>query len=350
MNNTVRILCLMFFGAAERMRVWNKLAVQIENRMSLDDSLMQLYRHAKETKSPHKEIFEHILKTIAHGHTLGEALKKAATPDEITLIDSAQTSGRLAEGLRFASKVLDAKIKIRKSLVDNLTSPVLMLFACLFMLVLISVEVIPQLAMVSDPETWEGSSWLLYVICSFVTSPLGIGLGVFAAIAFVFICLSFSRLTGPVRRILDNYLPWSIYRMSVGTGWLYTISIRMSAGHQLAKILESMLQTPSRYLREIVSEILKHSRHGEHFGFALSKSGMNFPSREVVDDLLIYASMPGFQDQLVKLADSWLTQGIQEVQKLAGKIGTTVYLVIIAQMALVALVASNFQNQVQMGM
>ncbi|MBR3665379.1 MAG: type II secretion system F family protein [Lachnospiraceae bacterium] len=350
MTTTVRILCLMFFGAAERQRVWNKLSVQIDNRMSLDDSLVQLYRHAKETKSPLEEIYDHILKTIARGHTLGEALKNAATMDEITLINSAQTSGKLAEGLKFAAKVLDAKGKIKKALLENLTSPILMFIACLAMLILISVQVIPQLAMVSDPSTWEGSSWLLYTICSFVTSPFGIGFGIFLLVALVLICISFTRCTGRLRRFLDNHLPWSIYRMSVGTGWLYTISIRMSAGHQLAKILESMAQTPSRYLREIVNEILKHSRHGENFGFALTKSGMNFPSKEVVDDLQIYASMPGFQDQLIKLADTWLNQGVVEVQKLASKIGTAVYLIIIAQMALVSLVASNFQDQVQMGM
>ena len=137
--------------------------------------------------------------------------------------------------------------------------------------------------------------------------------------------------------------------MTVGTGWLYTIAIRMSAGHPLANILKTMQEYTTPYLREIVGAIYEHSQHGENFGLALQASKMNFPSKDIVNELRIYAMTPNFQKDLMSMAETWLEQGVEEVQRLAGKIGNFVYILIILQVSLVAFVARNFQSQVNMG-
>ena len=144
-------------------------------------------------------------------------------------------------------------------------------------------------------------------------------------------------------------IPWSIYRLTVGTVWLYTIATRMSAGHQLSQILESMRNSATPYLGEILDGILRQSRHGGDFGYALQASGMDFPSREIVGDLRVYARMPGFQQHLMEIADSWLDEGIAAVAGASKKLSLFVNLLIFGQMALVALVAGGFQNQIHIG-
>ena len=218
------------------------------------------------------------------------------------------------------------------------------------MLVMISVQVMPQLVMVADPKTWTGASYLLYVLSQFVGSWVGVLTGICFLAALVAICLSFPFWTGSLRRLADRCIPWSIYRLSVGTVWLYTIATRMQAGQQLSQILAGMVkQKSSPYLREIVAAILRHSRHGEDFGSALQASGMDFPSREIVDDLRIYARMPGFQAHIMEIADTRITEGAERVAGYARVIGVVVHLLVMAQLVLVAIVGTTFQDQIQTG-
>lgn len=343
------IIAAVWFGPDVRMRVWKKLATQISNRMSLEDALMRLLEHARENNSPLADIYSQILKTYRKGTPFGQTLKGYASQEEILLIFSAQSSARLTEGLKLAARVLEARSVMRKSLYANLTAPCLYLLACIAMLILISVQVVPQLTMVSDPEGWTGATRLMYLVASFISSWAGIMCGLFLLFALAAIFLSFRLWTGRLRRLADRVIPWSIYRMTVGTVWLFTIATRMQAGHQLSLILQDMVRDASPYMREIVQAVLRHSRHGEDFGRSLQDSGMNFPSREIVDDLLIYSRMPGFQSHIMDIADVWIVQGQENVARYAQIIGVCVQVLVIAQLALVAIVGSTFQDQIQTG-
>lgn len=349
MKATVKILALLWFGPSVRMRTWNKLATQIKNRMSLEDALRRLHQQAKERKSPLEEVYGHILFIVAHGQTLGQALEGLASREEIMLIGSAQESGQLIQGFGLAEKILKAQGVIRKSLVTSLMTPCMLFLACIAMLVMIALQVMPQLAMISDPEKWTGASWFLYALSDFVGSRAGAFSGIAFVILVIAVCLSFSRWTGSLRRVADRCIPWSIYRLSVGTGWLYTVATRMQAGHQLSQILAGMMHGASPYLREVVGAILDHSREGANFGKALLASGMEFPSREIVDDLCIYAEEPGFQRHVMEIADGWLVEGTEAVVSHAQKIGTAMWLLIIGLLVLITVVAMGFQNQIQTG-
>lgn len=345
----VRILAALWFGPDVRLRVWNKLATQIRNRMSLEDALLRLRDHAVESRSPLADVYAHILKTFRSGTPFGQTLRGLASQEEIMLIASAQSSARLTEGLQLAGKVLQAKAAMRKSLYANLTAPCLYFLACIAMLAVIALQVMPQLVLVSDPSTWTGANRFLYVISEFVGSWAGIFTGILLLAALVAVILSFRLWTGPLRRVADRMIPWSIYRLTVGTVWLYTIATRMRAGHQLSLILEDMTKGSSPYLREIVHAVLRHSRHGEDFGRSLQASGMRFPSQEIVDDLRIYSQMPNFQAHVMDIADAWIVEGQENVARYAQMIGVFVQLLVIGQLALVAIVGSTFQDQIRMG-
>ena len=48
-------------------------------------------------------------------------------------------------------------------------------------------------------------------------------------------------------------------------------------------------------------------------GEALRNSGYGFPSRELVDDLCVYAEYKGFSQALKTLADEWLEDGVEAI-------------------------------------
>ena len=349
----VGILGRLSFGPRVRAQVWKQLGRLLENRMRLADALALLREQAERRGSPRADVYAHILRTLGAGRTLGQALEGGfASREEILLISFAQDSSRLPGGLALAASVLEAREKILKCLWGALAYPLVLLLLIVAMMVIVAERVMPQLALLLNPETWSGAPYLLYLQSAFVVSWQGVFCALAVVAGVVVIVLSFSRWTGPGRRLADKVMPWSMYRLTVGTLWLYAVATRMSAGHQISGILRDMATDSgtSPYLREIVRRILDCSGKGEDFGQALKNSGMGFPSEDLVDTLAVYSRMPDFQQHIIELADGWLADGIETIQRLAGKLKVSVFVLIISELCLVALAIGGLQSQFQGGL
>ena len=101
---SLRLIARLFFGVAVRARVWKKLSTQLNNRMKLEESLHMLHAQMLERRSPLAELYKHMLTVTGTGLPLGTALEGQASKEEVTLITTAQSAGRLAEGLEMAAK------------------------------------------------------------------------------------------------------------------------------------------------------------------------------------------------------------------------------------------------------
>lgn len=347
------IFAKLLFTSKTRARVWKQLSRLLRNRMRMTEALALFREQAERRRSPLAGVYEHILRVLGSGHTLGEALEGGlASREEILLISFAQDSSRLAGGLELAGKVLEAKETIRGSLLSALAYPFVLFLLIIVMMVIVAERVMPQLAMLSNPATWQGAPYLLWLQSCFVASWAGVFCGLSLIFLALLTILSFPRWTGPMRRMADRVLPWSIYRLTVGTLWLYAVATRMRAGHQISAILRSMATDPGTtpYLREIVEKILANSGQGEDFGQALKNSGMEFPSLELADTLAIYSRMPDFQHHIVELADGWLADGIEQIRRLAGKLKIFMFVMVIAELCLVAMAVGGLQSQFSGGM
>jgi type II secretory pathway component PulF len=158
---------------------------------------------------------------------------------------------------------------------------------------------------------------------------------------------SLPNWTGELRIRADRFPPWSVYRLTVGVVWLYTLSIFMRSKIQISHIFNDMLSSEAStpYLRERVQAILENSHEGESFGDALHASGMNFPDAVLVDDLRVYAKLPGFQKKLSELAQDWLTEGVELIQKRAKRINAGCVIFLIMSILGLGLAAISLQSQ-----
>lgn len=342
------ILAKMSFGTRARMQAWRQIAGMLKNRVKLADAVKMLRNQAEQRKSPRARIYSSILRAIGQGQTLGQALSGGiASREEVLLIGSSQESKRLQEGLMLAAKVLDARGKIMGNLVDSLTYPLTLFILVIVLMVIVATQVMPQLAMISNPDDWKGALRFLYLQSMFVTSWAGTTLLVGFLVILALVAFSFQHWTGPWRRIADKYIPWSVYRLIVGTLWLYAVATRMSTGHQISQILESMAQDPetSPYLKDVLRRILEHSRKGEDFAKALKASGTNFPSLEIVDLLSIYSMMRDFQHHIIQLADDWLEEGRESVQRLVAKVRALALMLVVLELCSVVFAINELQGQ-----
>jgi type II secretory pathway component PulF len=90
-------------------------------------------------------------------------------------------------------------------------------------------------------------------------------------------------------------------------------SALQSAGVTVEKSLLRLSGMSQPWLRERLDGALLGVRSGLNCGEALRNAGYVFPSREVIDDLCVYAEHKGFSEALKLLAAEWMEEGVETI-------------------------------------
>lgn len=347
----IDFLTRLSFGNARRKKTWKKIATQLRYNVPLNLAFKMLTAQYKKRKNYLLgDMFEKVLINYEHAKNLTTAFVGYAPFDELMLIESAESSGNLAQGFELAVKVVEAKVKIRKALVSALAYPLMLFLLVIVLLIVISTMVIPNFALISDPNTWQGTAYALYLISDLISSPLGVSVGIAFLLFICCIIYSLSHLTGELRTKLDKFPPYSLYRLTVGATWLFTFSTLMKAGKLQIDILENMVksETSSAYLKDRVQRILDNFI-GKKFGEALSLAGMDFPEAELVDDLKVYSELPAFEEKLYTIADEWFEEGIEKIQESAQIFNAICLILITACIGSIIIAFQAIQQSIQQG-
>src|SRR5262249_30985073 len=76
------------------------------------------------------------------------------------------------------------------------------------------------------------------------------------------------------------------------------------------------LATDARpWLRQRIEDMLFGVKSGLNVGEAMKNTGYRFPSREIVDDLCVYAEYKGFAEALKVLAEEWMDEGVRTIEQ-----------------------------------
>ena len=344
-------LARLSFGKAVRQRSWKKLAAQTRHGLSLEGSLRQMYQRAEAQGSPLGRVWLDVLQQMDAGHSLGVALASFVPVDEIMLISSGQQSGQLPEGLDLAVRLLDARRKITSAVVGAVAMPLLLFVLSLALLVFVAVYFVPDLAQLSDPDTWVDSARTLHLFSAALATPPGLGICVLLGLSPVGLLAALPLWTGPLRTRLDKYPPFSLYRLTVGSVWLFSLATLMRAGRPIGTVLDAMLDMRlSPWLRERIQAVREVYEGGKGLGEALHETRLGFPDPEIIDDLRVYATLPGFDDQLYALASDWMRDGVEYIEQQAAVLKTLCYILISLLIGWIVIGMNSIQNQLMSGM
>lgn len=323
----MNLLTKLAFNNAFRKKLWAKIATQLKYGVPLLIILKNLKEQYK-NNGMLGNIFEDIYEKFKE-KGLSYALKNYVPYDELMLIESSESGGKLYSGFELAERIVEAKSTIKKAIRAALAYPSFLFALLIVMLLMVAFVLIPSFEGISDPAAWRGFGYVLYLTASFLGSVYGAIFGIFCILGIGFMFYSFPNYTGEYRTLLDKFPPYSIYRMIVGSTWLFTFSSLMKAGRQQADILESMknseISTP--YLKDRIEKILENFGK-KKFGDALLLANTGFPDEEIINDLKTYAELPEFEDKLYKISEDWIKQGQEKLTEQA-KIVQTACLVLI---------------------
>jgi type II secretory pathway component PulF len=336
------------FDTEARKKLWKKFSVNAKYGISHYIILEHLLRRAREKKRGIAFLYEKMLRSRDYGVKLATALTGFVPAEEIQLILAGEEGNAHSENFMLASQLAANKTQIKKSVISACGYPFFLLTLSILLLLLISIQIIPQFAETLPPERWEGAAAYLYKVASFVNSAAGLFTGLILLGMCLAIYLSFPRWTGHWRKKIDSFGPWGVYRLIVGSSWLFSFATLMRAGIQINSILTRMMSSPdcTPYLRERLAAILHHYNHGIGFGPSLLACEMNFPSEETVDDIQAYAGLPNFEFQLFEIAQDRMEGDIEQIQFQMKKINMALMFFVALEIG--ALIAAVFSIQQQM--
>lgn len=309
-------LIRLVFNSSIRKKIWARIATQLKYNVPLLIVFKNLREQYKKNAALY-ELFDDVCTEYESAKNLAKSLGKYAPYDEIMLIESCESNGKLHEGFELAERIIIAKKNIKSAVKAAVAYPGFLFLLLTAILLTASLVLIPAFKEISDPENWQGMGYVLYVVSEFLNSVYGILSGIGLVLFIVLLCYSFPNYTGAYRVKLDKIPPYSVYRMVVGSTWLFTFSSLMKAGKQQVDILKSMANSEicTPYLQTRMQTILEHFRDGNKFGDALVLAQTGFPDEELINDLKVYSDLPGFEEKLYKISEDWITQGEEKLKE-----------------------------------
>jgi type II secretory pathway component PulF len=303
-------------GPQQRLRLYRKIEKMLSNGLPLlrvlEELELRASRDGRKPNQPEAILLGEWRRVVQNGGGLAEGMEGWVPSAEQMIVMAGEQSGRTEAALRSVTAIVLSGRKIRNAVVGGLAYPLALFAMTLAYLYLFGTRLIPQFAAIEDPERWHGSARMLYQLSQFVRNWMVQCVLVLIAV-FALLLYSLPRWRGRVRNWLDEFPPYSIYRLMAGASFLTAFASMQTAGFTVEKSLMRLSANAKPWLRERIEDMLFGVKSGLNVGEAMRNAGYHFPSREIVEDLCVYAQYKGFGDALTTLADEWVETGVERV-------------------------------------
>lgn len=314
--NLNRAFMKMQFGFKKRMRIYRKLSKYQTNSVPLAQALDEMYAFAKESgrsAAVDAMVLDEWRKSYANGRGIAPAMAGWVPLSERLIIAGGEASGKLPMALDRAIHISSSAAKIKNALIAGLLYPILLFSLSIGFLWMFGVNVIPAFEEVLPREQWVGVGAQMAVLSDFVINWLPATL-ITLLIGLVAVVYSIPRWKKGLRVKFDNYPPYSLYRLIVGSGFLITLAGMLKSGIAESQAIEIMARNASPWYRERLLKTLRLINEGRPLGDALHETKYNFPDRESVNDLRTYSKQSNVDEALEIIANEWLEDSVVAVQ------------------------------------
>ncbi|EHG2955318.1 hypothetical protein J3704_004151 [Salmonella enterica subsp. diarizonae serovar 61:z52:z53] len=340
----------LLFSNKAKIRFYNNIAMLLENRVQIVDSIAQLLtimEKGNRNSSTEAKVARSCYNAMVEGLSFSEGLQDWVTPSELAIISAGEISGTLDKALHDVINLINSLGKIRSALTGAIVYPVVLIIMLSVLLHIISDSLVPKLAAVSSPETWEGAAYALYKLAGW-TSSYGVIMLIGLIIGVIYIVISLPLMTGKIRIWLDKIPPWSLYKDINGCVFLLNLSMLLKSGvrlHECFEILQSRAE--SKWLSSRLVEISNGISDGLSLGEAMDESPYTFPDEESICYMQLLCNMSGFERALGSFAAHWLENTVMKVKKAAASFLLMAIIAMGCTLGLVVQAISGIESAIQ---
>jgi type II secretory pathway component PulF len=251
------------------------LAAALEDKIPIFTILKGYEARARRRDPSSASMYRAMMKAMQAGG-LSVALRPILVSSELIMLDAIQNSGdaALSKGLYFMSEMSGKLDHMNDVMRRAVTYPLMMLCLTITMIVAFSLYAVPLIESLLPLDKWPPAGKALYAV-SYAVRHYG-----FYMLGGVVVCLavflkSLATWQSPLRRKLDNFIPYSVYRTYTSAMLIVSISSLMRTGVSLRASLERAMKFSSPWLRWHLREVMRamSSDSANKFGSAF-KTGM----------------------------------------------------------------------------
>ena len=333
----------------KRMATIRKLASLLRNDFTLMDALGRLEmiesNNGKNPNEPFAIVMREWQKNLERGMSFSDATRDWLPVDETLLVTSGNISS-LVIALENTVRVVESESRINRAMRSAIAYPLFLLVLTYGIVIMVGLYLVPPLIEVAGADVvWRGTAGGLIALYNFTIKYWYIFSGVFFGVFFV-VWLSLANWSGRLRAKFDKFPPWSIYKIHLSAGWLMSLSSMIAAGITMPDAMRMLADSSTRYLRSILEETLHYIANGDNLGISLSKTGREFPNKEIIGDLMIYADMNEFDKNLTSIANDYLDESVRKMESISNILNSIGILLVSAIIAWVVLGTFQMQDQI----
>ena len=213
----------------------------------------------------------------------------------------------------------------------------------------IGAYMVPPMIEAAPNTRWQGTAKTLVDLSSWIQEYWAVAFSMLPAIMLI-IYLTIGVWTGPIRVFFDKLPPWSLYKTFVGITWLLAMSALVKGGTPVSNAMRALRKDSTRYLKERIDKTLVFINNGDNLGKALSKTGLEFPDKEIISDLEIYSELDNFEEALENLANEWLDESVYLIENKAAILNMVAILTVAGIIAWAVFGVFEMQDQITSAM
>ena len=333
----------------KRIAMLRKLASLLRNDFTLMNALGRLEmiesNNGKNPNEPFAIVMRQWQKNLERGMSFSDTTRGWLHDEETLLVTSGNISN-LVVALENTVRVIESEGRIRRAVRNAVAYPLFLLLLTFGIIIMVGLYLVPPLIEVAGNDViWRGAARGLISMSNFTIKYWYMFMSVFFGLMFV-IWLSLNNWSGRMRAKFDKIPPWNIYKIHISVGWLMSLSSMISAGITMPDAIRMLADNAPRYLRSILEEALHYIANGDNLGVALLRTGRNFPNKEIIGDLMIYADMVDFDKNITSIANDYLDDSVRKMESLSNTLNGIGIMMVSAIIAWVVLGTFQMQDQI----
>lgn len=313
----MKISFFQYISQKHRLILYTIVADLLDDGVPLYNSLMLLQN--KEGEKVYGKTFIKklgiIVENMKKSSSVANALTGVVPPEDLTVINAAEKSGQISQGLRMLIFMIHKNNEIMGLLKSSLITPVMLIIVVLFVIMGYSLQVFPTFLGVLPLSEWPQVTTTLYNFGTYLSEG-GMVVIMVSAVTFVFLVrMSLPLLTGPIRTLfLDKIPPYNYYRLLQLGLFLRMLSSLMLNGIPMMDALNLMKQRASPWLSSHLLKFTENMKAGRSYKESLDTG---FLTDEMLLTVSIYAGLDAFSDTVKKMAEKCDVKIIANIQVLS---------------------------------
>lgn len=285
-----------------RIEIYSMLADLLRDNVPLYDGLDKIQREGQGvySKSFVKSVSA-IQTSMKDNSSLADALDGLIPEKEVSMVDVAESSGRLADGLDNIKKLLLELDEIKSKVISAVMTPLIMFVVTLILIAGYATNVFPTFQSFLPVNQWPGTTQLLYAFGNSLADGLWINIFAVMAILTVVTMIAARTVTGSFRNnVLDKLIPFNYVREIEASLFLSNMSSLLESKVPFNDGLQLLSKTKNRWLATHIKQIEARMKAGMEYKNALNTGLLN---KKNLLTIAIYSDLPNFSDVMKKLAE-----------------------------------------------